>query len=253
MKAIRGGIPVVFPQFGRPSEDMSQHGFARTSLWSIGEVSSTNSSCSVQLVLSSDAGTLAQWPHAFLLKYTVKLSAEGLQCVLGVTNTHFASDFKCHTLLHTYFRVPHIAEVKVVGFNGRAYTDKLQGGAVNTTTEEFISFCGEVDRVYTSTIDSTPIPDIHLVDTRTGQSFMRVEKAAFLEEKAVDQFTSECGRELAVDCVLWNQWQKGSLGMADMEDDAFEHYVCVEPGTVSEFQSVPPQATLVLTQTLVPT
>jgi hypothetical protein len=28
-KAIRGGVPVVFPQFGQPSKAMPQHGFAR--------------------------------------------------------------------------------------------------------------------------------------------------------------------------------------------------------------------------------
>jgi D-hexose-6-phosphate mutarotase len=27
--AIRGGIPVVFPQFGQPDAAMAQHGFAR--------------------------------------------------------------------------------------------------------------------------------------------------------------------------------------------------------------------------------
>ena len=32
VKAIRGGIPVVFPQFGQPPQSsMPQHGFARTS------------------------------------------------------------------------------------------------------------------------------------------------------------------------------------------------------------------------------
>jgi len=33
VKAIRGGVPVVFPQFGQPDKAMAQHGFARTSMW----------------------------------------------------------------------------------------------------------------------------------------------------------------------------------------------------------------------------
>jgi len=28
-KAIRGGIPIAFPQFGQPDQRMPQHGFAR--------------------------------------------------------------------------------------------------------------------------------------------------------------------------------------------------------------------------------
>ena len=34
-KAIRGGIPIVFPQFGHPKKSMAQHGFARTSNWAL--------------------------------------------------------------------------------------------------------------------------------------------------------------------------------------------------------------------------
>merc|ERR1711907_828420 len=33
-KAIRGGVPLVFPQFGQPDKAMPQHGFARSSIWS---------------------------------------------------------------------------------------------------------------------------------------------------------------------------------------------------------------------------
>jgi len=32
-KAIRGGIPLVFPWFGKPTEKTQQHGFARNLKW----------------------------------------------------------------------------------------------------------------------------------------------------------------------------------------------------------------------------
>ena len=33
---IRGGVPVVFPQFGRPNQSLfAMHGFARTSMWAL--------------------------------------------------------------------------------------------------------------------------------------------------------------------------------------------------------------------------
>ena len=196
--------------------------------------------------------TLAQWPHDFQLKYTVTLSALGLQCTLAATNTG-KSSFDCHTLLHTYFQVSHISNVRVTGFHGHEYTDKVQGGAVNTTTEESIAITSEVDRVYlapsatqhSSLSSHLPIPDIYIIDAQNGQPLMRVEKSACLahEDEQVEHET---------DCVLWNQWQAGSLGMADMDDDGFEHYVCVEPGTVSEYVSVSPHATLSLKQRLTP-
>ncbi len=33
--AIRGGIPIVFPQFGQPQKTMKSHGFARNSMWKL--------------------------------------------------------------------------------------------------------------------------------------------------------------------------------------------------------------------------
>jgi glucose-6-phosphate 1-epimerase len=247
---------VVFPQFGRPCEDMSQHGFARTSVWTIAELSSSLSCCSLSLQLHSTPDTLAQWPHAFQLQYTVVLSAQGLQCTLSATNTG-DSPFDCHTLLHTYFRVPHISQVKIVGFQGLEYTDKLQGGAVSVSgeDEEAMEISSEVDRVYLSPTASAhsappphpPIPDILITDAHTAQTLVRVHKSASIT-------LGRDGDEMEVptDCVLWNQWREGSLGMGDMDDDGWEHYVCVEPGTVSELVSVAPLATLSLTQRLLP-
>merc|ERR1719390_14421 len=45
-KAIRGGVPLVFPQFGQPDKAMAQHGFARSSIWTVKEVEeSAEESC----------------------------------------------------------------------------------------------------------------------------------------------------------------------------------------------------------------
>lgn len=243
---------MVFPQFGRPSEAMSQHGFARTSVWSLGKVTSTDASCSVELQLDSSVETLAQWSHPFRLKYLVVLSAEGLMCTLSATNTGYSS-FSCHTLLHTYFRVPHISQVKVSGFQGLEYTDKVLGGALFSTTEKSVSFDAEVDRVYlnpsatahSSEYTGAQIPDIFIEDSATGAVIMQVKKSAVISHNDGDQIVE-------ADCVLWNQWRDGSLGMADMDDDGYEHYVCVEPGTVSDLVTVPAHATLILTQNLLP-
>jgi glucose-6-phosphate 1-epimerase len=53
-KAIRGGIPIVFPCFGAPQHPehlkLAQHGFARTSLWTFRKILLDNEAgVSVQL------------------------------------------------------------------------------------------------------------------------------------------------------------------------------------------------------------
>merc|ERR1711971_257312 len=71
-KAIRGGIPIVFPQFG--PGPMKQHGFARVSRWTVEE------QCADSAVLSlSEDALSAEWralfPFLFRLEHTVKVTA----------------------------------------------------------------------------------------------------------------------------------------------------------------------------------
>lgn len=71
-KAIRGGIPIVFPQFG-PGK-LPQHGFARTSMWNVESVEGGK----VHLSLRDSEETRAVWPFAFRLDYRVSCSKAAL-------------------------------------------------------------------------------------------------------------------------------------------------------------------------------
>ena len=86
-KAIRGGIPVVFPQFG-PAADarvggpgtMAQHGFARTAAWTVDAAGTKildSGDPQAVLTLADSAATRALWPHAFACSYTVVLQVRG--------------------------------------------------------------------------------------------------------------------------------------------------------------------------------
>jgi len=99
-KAIRGGIPLVFPQFGRPLETMAQHGFARNSMWT---KSGDGTASSMTVSLSDSEETRAVFPHAFKLLYTVTLLPDQLTLSLSAENPEGAvNTFQCHALLHTY-------------------------------------------------------------------------------------------------------------------------------------------------------
>ncbi len=49
--AIRGGIPVVFPQFGQPLKTMKSHGFARNLMWNLESEDAQEDYASVKLIL----------------------------------------------------------------------------------------------------------------------------------------------------------------------------------------------------------
>lgn len=98
--------------------------------------------------------------------------------------------------------------------------------------------------------DDNNIPDIILANKTVGSSayvsFLTVKKFACLEEP-FSAFES-----VPVDCVLWNPWQEKAAALADMDDDGYTRFVCVEPGTVANMVTVPPRKALVLTQILEP-
>ena len=76
VKAIRGGIPIVFPQFGAGA--LPQHGFARNKAWTL--VSTGDGAA--ELTLADDDATRAVWPHAFKLTYRIAFDGYSLTTTL---------------------------------------------------------------------------------------------------------------------------------------------------------------------------
>lgn len=252
--AIRGGIPVVFPQFGRPSETMPQHGFARTSPWEIARSESDATSCTVELILKENESTLVVWPHQFTLRYTLSLRASGLRTTFSALNTG-SVPFQCQTLLHTYIAVPSIHHISVSGFEGLAFHDKMDTptGDYPVETRASATIEREVDRIYldsATTVDSEgdtfALPTVCVLNKRPDENsevLLSVDRKAYM--KSADGVKS-----LATDCVLWNAWVDKCKAIADLEDDAYLRYVCVEPGVCSRYETVAPNETLVLDQFL---
>ncbi|KAI8819479.1 putative glucose-6-phosphate 1-epimerase-like protein [Fimicolochytrium jonesii] len=234
-KAIRGGIPIVFPHFGTiPSSKLPQHGFARNSLWKLdGIPSESTTETTVTLSLSPDSvppNLRELWPHAFHLAYTVTLTDGELKTALGITNPSPAAwDFT--TLLHTYLRVGDIAPVRVAGLHGVPFVDKVAAEGEEATAvegREAVSVAREVDRVY------GPVQNDELVvkGTGVGDGTVFVHKQNF------------------PDVVVWNPWIEKAKGMADFADDEYHNMICVEVGHVSTPVTLAPGQTWQGSQTL---
>lgn len=61
-KAIRGGIPVCFPQFS-DFGPLNQHGFARNQQWAVDTLEESLDGATVTLLLRSGQEELQKWPH----------------------------------------------------------------------------------------------------------------------------------------------------------------------------------------------
>lgn len=232
----------MFPQFGQPLPEMPQHGFARTSHWSFESSKLDQTAASVTFSLSNSAATLALWPHKFRLEYTVTLSDEQLNCSLKVKNIG-DSDFAAHTLLHTYLKVAEIGAVRVVGFKDRSFVDKVANSQVDLDTREVASIEREVDRVMTGSA-LHPIPSVTM-------DCMDTKKRVTLSVLATLTTSDGVHTPTPHDVVFWNPWIEKAKALADLGDLDYLNFLCLEPGTTSNWVTVEPKNILSLSQTLV--
>jgi glucose-6-phosphate 1-epimerase len=235
-KAVRGGIPLVFPVFGKcedrnhPTNALPQHGFARNHSWEfLGQVNSDP--LTVQFGLGpenlSDSAK-AQWPYDFTLIYTVSLaSPNSVITGLSVENTD-KKPFDFNVLFHTYFRIPDVVHVNVKGLEGLKVVDKV-------TKNNYVEAAGtivigqEVDRVYSNLNPNSVVA----IDHGTHSLFT-------IEE-----------RKNLNDVVVWNPWIEKAEGLGDFyPKGGYKNMICVETGSVSSWVKISPSERWESSQTI---
>lgn len=197
-KAIRGGIPVCWPWFGKAATP--SHGFARNSQWTLNEHRENNNGVIISLMLEDSESTREMWPHKFKNELVFEIGTE-LKVHLTSTNVDDHS-WSYAGALHTYFTVADINTVEITGM-GKNFSDSTQGDKA-AEGNNTLTFTQEVDRVYTSPQDIITIND----KNNTRQIAVKNQ-----------------GHNAA---VIWNPWQDLSISMSDMADNSFETMVCVE-------------------------
>jgi len=205
-KPIRGGIPIVFPQFSGQGP-LPQHGLVRTMPWELTETSiEDNDTIVAQLSVTDSEDTRAIWPYEFRLCLNVRLKANDLTVSLRVYNAGEEFDFQ--TAFHTYFRVTNIAKAGVYGLNSSEFLDALREYTREQESREVIHFAQETDRIYVRTRDELVLED------------------------AGNRSSITITKQNMPDVVLWNPWVDKSRRMQDFADDEYLDMVCVETGVI---------------------
>jgi glucose-6-phosphate 1-epimerase len=194
LETIRGGIPVVFPQFGNFGP-LPQHGFLKTAMWEVVEVGRDPGAAAFALLRTRDTdASRALWPHPFRATLRVTLD-DGLATAITIENTGDAPfSFQCG--LHTYHRVGDLRQVTIRGVERARYRDHVAGDAPRTEVRSPLRVRGEIDRVYLRRPDR-----IFIRDESRGRTVI-VDRAGF------------------GDLVIWNPGEakaRTSIGLADGE------------------------------------
>jgi glucose-6-phosphate 1-epimerase len=213
---IRGGVPVVFPQFSGEGP-LPKHGIARTVEWEWVNREEAESATRAVLRLTDDAASRTLWPHAFLLELSVAPRGDSLALRLTVENRG-DEPFDFAAALHTYLRVSDIRRTTVVGLEGTRYRSRPEGVANAVDGAAVLSVSGEIDRLYRDAPR-----ELAVNDAGARRTFQIVE-AGFR------------------DAVVWNPWSELAASISDMEDEEYERMLCVEAAQVEAPVTLAPGA-----------
>lgn len=202
--AIRGGVPIIFPQFGERGNG-KRHGFARSSQWQLQSSGVEDERAVARYGLSNEQVAVSGWPHQFALTYEVALTTKELTLTLNVQNKGDAT-MSFHAALHTYLRVADIAAVEIAGLQYTDYIDQVQGGVKATQDDALLAVNHEIDRIYLDV--QKPL----IVSCR--QRSLSVRKQGF------------------ADVVIWNPWTDKAAQLSDMPAEDYRSFICVEAGAI---------------------
>lgn len=213
-KAIRGGIPVIFPWFGPRTVEVTghrtggQHGFARTSEWTLAFAAAIGEDVRVVLTLEpSDASRAAGFDH---FRTALEITFGSTLRVRMTVANEGAEPLVFEEALHTYFHVADVHDAALTGLIDTVFLDKTDNYARKTQTEDPLQLTAETDRTYMNTRATITIAD---------------------PELARNIFVEKGGSETT---VVWNPWAELAKGLSDLGAENWPHFVCVEAANAGE-------------------
>lgn len=245
-KPVRGGIPLVFPIFGPPSNGstMPQHGFARRNYWTQKQTFDTTTSAGISFELdfqdvSAGIGEQNPWANGDFnckLQLELEFGPEQLTTKLSIRNTG-SKAFPFQTLLHTYYTIQGKAALDpsqcyVKGLERYKLIDKV-GNAID---KHPIIIEAEVDRVYDS-----PTKQLDVTIGVGNNEAVRMTAMGEVDEVSVP-----------VSCVVWNPYVEKAANMSDFGNDQYQEMICVEPGILTYDGVLEATKQASLTQTVFP-
>jgi glucose-6-phosphate 1-epimerase len=214
--AIRGGVPVIFPQFAERGNG-KRHGFARVCDWRLDFAGTVEEKAVARYVLTHQDVPDTGWPHQFRLGYEVALTDDQLQMSLSV---HNPSDehWQFNAALHTYLRVKDVAAVGLTGLHGLTYVDQTQNGTRAVQKDECLHIAGEIDRIYLDT------------DTSNKVTLQDMDHTVIVWQSGFS------------DIVVWNPGREKSTALTDLTPGSYSSFLCVEAAAVEHAIKLAPGA-----------
>lgn len=229
-QAVRGGVPVIFPQFADRGP-LPRHGFARTRPWQLISAEQGDDDALAVFRLVDDSATRLLWPHSFELELSVRVAGRSLEIELACENKGEVA-FSFSAALHSYLRVGELGDASLSGLAGLHYWDAVD----------------KAERQQRSDLLLPGSPGTEDLD----RIYHQVRQDLTLREQGDDGRT----RELTIrqqgfdDAVVWNPGAAKCAALPDMPADGYRRMLCVEAAAVERAVVVEPGQTWVGMQSI---
>jgi glucose-6-phosphate 1-epimerase len=208
-KAIRGGVPLVFPWFADRTGGLPgpAHGFARTLPWEVVAAERREEGVALSFKLLPNQTTRDLGFDHFVLVYEVVVGAT-LSLALEVENVG-DSPLLFEEALHAYYSVSDVKKIEVSGLEDTDYLDRADNAKPRHQGAGAIRFAGETDQLHLNTTSPVTISDL------AWQRRIVIEKRG------------------SKSTVVWSPWIAKAARMPDFGDEEWPHMVCVEPANAA--------------------
>lgn len=195
---LRGGVPVCWPWFGKAR--MPQHGVARTAEWSLVKQEEMEDG-TARLVLAFEPSEMND--------LSVEMEILVGDYLMQTLTTRTGSEAITYAeALHSYYYVGDIRQVSVTGLENVPFVENAKKDSA--LSESPLVLRDWMDRVYNPTEGEIRVKDDSL------------------------KRTIVINRQGSRSSVVWNPWEEGARGIADLPDDGWKNYLCVETANVGE-------------------
>ena len=201
-KALRGGIPLCWPWFGKHPADAAKpsHGVARISTWQLAR-QEEEADGTLRLVLALPPADEELPSGALVLEL-----GRSLKVNLMTLDVPQAMPFSA--ALHTYFAVSDYERVAVTGLEEAAFTEYADDAVPHS--EDPLIPAGHIDRIY------HPVPENQEISIHdpAWQRSIRISRSG------------------SASCVVWNPGEALAASMGDLGAEASRGFLAVETTAV---------------------
>jgi len=193
-QTIRGGIPVLFPQFGNFG-NLKKHGFVRDLNWKLVNEENNQNDLFVEYEYVIAKDHFLEWKHSAKLNLKASVINNVFNITIQILNIGDSS-FEFTGGLHPYFKINSRSAIKINGLESSSFEDSFPEIRFELSSDRVI------ERLYFTNND---------IFFNNGSDNLVIKSKGFES------------------WMIWNPGMNMAKAINDLPDDDWNKFICIEP------------------------